>query len=83
MSFCRLPDYINYAVLLCYLGNRSLIIKSHPHVFSGGESNEKKTWTDVLLNISGTKFGDYDKTITQNIWLLLRDLDNTIAATKK
>lgn len=63
-----------------------LFSKLFPFVFSkaeGGTSNSKQTFLDVILKISGGKFGSYNETSAQNAIIILRDLNALLAEASK
>lgn len=81
---------INYAhkqvVYLYFHSCIELFSKIFPFVFSkaeSGNSDSKQTFLDVILKISGGKFGSYNETSSQNAIIILRDLNTLLKENAK
>jgi hypothetical protein len=63
-------------ILLWYIGCRNYIVETHPEIFSK-ENNSKAengTWIDVILAISGGKFGTFNQTGQMDLHIILKEL---------
>lgn len=70
------------ALHLMWVGHRGFLVEHAPWVFRS--SNQKKAerrktgWSDVLLGISGSKFGPYNETCLTPAIVLLRELSHVL-----
>ena len=79
----RVRLYVKRAIAINYAGCRNLIIDKHPHIWKKQNIDESKpvkqitytNWVEMILGLSGDKFGTYEQAVKVNIWLLLADLD--------
>ena len=73
------------AIYLHFVGCMDFFSHAFPMVFSRakGESGSNKTFLDVILNISGGKFGNFDQTKDQNAFLVLKELNNILTEQSK
>jgi len=82
---------VSYALKLCvffyFEGCMNYVQKEFPALF---KRSEEETETEneygflgILFDISGDKFGDFDKTAEQNLFLILSYLDNNLKKQKK
>lgn len=76
----QLPRYVKLAVAINYAGCRNFIIAKHPHIWVPTEAKADTpapgaptNWTQLVLNLSGDKFGTYNQTQQMNLWLVLAD----------
>lgn len=74
------------AVLLFFYGCLEAFSKIFHFVFERVENetaSTNRTFLDVILMISGTKFGNFDETKQQNAFIVLKELNNLIEESKK
>lgn len=67
------------AILLFYIGSRTAIAERNPHIFTKGGAETQasnSTWIDVILAMSGTKFGNFRETCDTEIYLIFKELEN-------
>jgi hypothetical protein len=76
-TIAKLNNKTKYAILLHYIGVRSLMVKKHPHVFTKGENLRKKNfgWPQVFYNLAGNKLGEVKNVEKNKIWNLLYILE--------
>jgi hypothetical protein len=83
----RLPREYKHAVFLFFKGCLEFLAseKQFPQVFNSG--NEKKysggSFIDAVVNMSGGKFGPFDTTKNQNLYIILKELRELIIANSK
>lgn len=71
------------ATYLLFAGSMDSLSNEFKRVFSKADSEKKTTGTkqtflDVILKISGGKFGNFDQTKDQNAYLVLKELQNLL-----
>jgi hypothetical protein len=74
------------ALLLFFIGCLEFFAKSFPLVFersSNENTNTNTTFLDIIIKISGGKFGNFDQTKNQNAFIVLKELNNMLADSKK
>lgn len=84
----KMPYEYKQAVLLFFNGCMTFYEQVFPQVFSRSEEQQgsNQTFLDVILGISGGKFGNFDQTKDQNAFLFLKEMNNLLienAKTKK
>jgi hypothetical protein len=76
--------YIKRAIAINYAGCRNFIIDSHPFIWvpadpqdqaAVGAVHRPTNWVQLVLNLSGDKFGTYQQTTKVNLWLVLADFN--------
>ncbi len=71
-----LPMYIKYAILAWYRGCRKELEQLYDRVFT--ETNQQKAaegdWGDVLLSLSGEKFGPLEQTSQQRVHTVFKEM---------
>ena len=65
-------------ILLWYIGCRNHIVESNKKVFNNENTKqaENTTWIDVIMAISGTKFGTFNETGSMEFHLILKELNH-------
>jgi len=86
--FKRLPKHILLAVHLCYSGCKNHLIKKYPKVYpkvvsAQKKSNGSKSFLDVVLSMSGQKFGTYNETKSTRLHTFMDEFTNTIIMQEK
>jgi hypothetical protein len=80
----RVKPWLKRAIAINYAGCRNLIIERHPNIWrtateempgAAGKPFGYTNWVSIILDMSGGKFGDYEKTLKTNIWLVLAELE--------
>lgn len=78
------PKYIKRAIAINYAGCRNLIIDKHPYIWPPLDPNaapaapavhRPTNWAQLVLNLSGDKFGTYRQTNSELLWLVLADFN--------
>ena len=85
----RMHPALKQAIYLFFQGCLESWLILFPKVFERGDkeqentpAGEKKTFLDIILKISGGKFGTFDQTKEEKAYLVLKDL-NTVLSEKK
>ncbi|KAA5532819.1 hypothetical protein [Paenimyroides baculatum] len=86
--FKRLPKHILIAVHLCYSGCKNHLVKKYPKVYPKVISQQKKSngnhsFLDVVLSMSGQKFGTYNETKATRLHTFMSEFTNTIITQEK
>lgn len=73
------------AVYLFFVGCMDFLSHPFPLVFSRAKEavSSNQTFLDVILKISGGKFGTFDQTASQNAFIVLKELNNILAEQSK
>lgn len=68
------------AILLYYMGCRAYLEKVYTYVFkkSAGKTTETTNYAELLIDLAGDKFGDYEKTKATSARDILFFMDNTL-----
>lgn len=78
----RVPSKIKHAILLSFWGCRNHLVERFPGVFYSEpkQQDQQYGWAGLLLELSGGKFGDLDKTCDANLYTVLMYLDMKMKA---
>lgn len=81
--FSRLPKHILIAIHLCYSGCKNHLVKKYPKVYPKVTAVQKKakgskSFLDVVLSMSGQKFGTYNETKNTRLHTFMDEFTNTI-----
>jgi hypothetical protein len=88
----KLPRHIKLAIYVNYTGCRNIIVRLHPNIFFTPVQNEDtheahKTepikWNQYFLDVSGPVLGNYEEVKKQNIWIVLKHMDDLVAAQRR
>jgi hypothetical protein len=75
------------AIYLFFAGSMDSLSNEFKRVFSKSNSEQKsdskQTFLDIILKISGGKFGNFDQTKDQNAYLVLKELQNLLGEKPK
>jgi len=72
----RLSYAEKQAILLFYIGCRNYFISTNPNIWSQGEAQTtNKSWIDVIIAMSGGRFGNFRETCDTDITLVFKELD--------
>ncbi|OFY87839.1 MAG: hypothetical protein A3F72_02920 [Bacteroidetes bacterium RIFCSPLOWO2_12_FULL_35_15] len=74
----RLKHTEKHAILLFYIGCRTLIVSRYPEIFTKETeaAASKSTWIDVIVAMSGGKFGNFSETSTTDLSLIFKEIVN-------
>jgi hypothetical protein len=80
-DIAALPFPVRMAVFLFYQGCRESIVAAFPEIFQEPEEGAKpekgsQGWTDVLINLAGSKFGNMEATAYTSLYTILATLKN-------
>lgn len=78
-TFKWLHPNLRHSILLFYEGCRGYIIKTHPRIFQKSNDNKAKglfDFEEIVLAISGDKFGTFYQTQFTNLYLFLKHLND-------
>ncbi len=83
----RLDTSYKQSVYLFFQGCLETWLNAFPLVFKRGDEEQKapgppKTFIDVILNISGGKFGTFNETKNESAYLVLKELNREMAQPK-
>lgn len=85
-----LPKYVKTAIYTNYTGCRNLIIRLHPNLFLKGGTGESGSaapqyiaWNTHLIGVAGGPLGDYEAVKKQNVWIVLKHMDDMAAAQRR
>lgn len=73
-----------YAIHLCYLGCKNHLINRFPKVYPKIQrklkkaKNKQSSFMDVVLQMSGQKFGNYNETRSTRLYTFMAEFQNTI-----
>lgn len=85
--FKRLPNSTLLAVHLCYSGCKNHIISKYPKVYpkvvTAQRKNSSKSFLDVVLSMSGQKFGTYNETKNTRLHTFMDEFTNSIIMHEK
>ncbi len=76
------------ATLIFFMGCIEYMEKKFPHVFKRADEAELKkpgnsSLMNVIISVSGGKFGEFDKTKSQNAYVVLTELNSILIPKKK
>lgn len=73
------------AVFLYFMGCMEAWSKRFPYVFSRADygSGAPKPFINVIIELSGSKFGTFDQTFEQNAFIVLTELNNLLTPKRK
>lgn len=75
--FKWLNPTIRHSILLFYEGCRFYVIDKHPKIFKSSKKEDKGglfDFEEVILAVSGSKFGTFEETKNTNLYLFLQQL---------
>lgn len=86
--FLKLPESVLLAIHLCYSGCKNHLIKRYPKVYPKvidvqKKSKGSKSFLDVVLSMSGQKFGTYNETKNTRLFTFMDEFQNTIITHEK
>ena len=82
--FSRLPDGYKNAIYLFFKGCLDFIAKKFPEVFnSENKGKSGGSFNKTIIAMSGDKFGSYDQTKVQNLYIVLETLQDLIIQNQK
>lgn len=84
----KVNESYKQAVLIFFIGCIEYMEKRFPFVFKRADEDELKkqgnsSLMGVIISVAGGKFGDFDKTKTQNAYVVLTELNSLLIPKKK
>jgi len=80
----KLDDKYKQAVYLFFSGCLDALATQYPLIFkSSGSNNTNATFIDTIIGMSGDKFGSFDETKEQNIYIVFKELTELIVQSEK
>lgn len=81
--FLKLPKSTLLAVHLCYTGCKNHLVKRYPKIYprviaAQKKASGNKSFLDVVLSMSGQKFGTYAETKETRLFTFMDEFTNTI-----
>lgn len=84
--FNKVPGHILLALHICYNGCKNHIVSKYPKVFPKVTKSQKKSakgFLDVVLQMSGQKFGTHEETKKTRLHTFMAEFENSIINQEK